>query len=98
MKTLIAILLAVVCSGCINSSKLVKELAKDNSSLVLQVNTIYGSMRLVRSNPKDNGLQITPEGSVNVPQPMPPPVTSSYQRVPTRTFNPIPEQPPIPNQ
>ena len=87
------ILFGLCGSGCVNTSKLVRELAKDNSSLVLQVNTIYGSVRLVRSNPKDNGLQITPEGSVSVPQPTPPPAASTTPRVPTRSYTQPPPTP-----
>lgn len=69
-RTALAAVLAVIvsgCSGCMSSGKLVRELARDNASVSVDVMTPYGSARLRRANPPPGGsATITPDGTLTV--------------------------------
>ena len=60
-------ILCVVAPGCASSSRLVRELSKDNASVVLNISTIYGTARLVRANPPPGGeATIGADGTLTV--------------------------------
>lgn len=77
LKLLLIACLAVAVTGCTSLSKVVKELAKDDATLSLQVRTIYGSVDLKRANPHTNhSAKVTSDGSLSVehilaPEPVP---------------------------
>lgn len=68
MKTILLFLLLSL-SGCVNTSKLVRELAKDQSTVRLRITTIYGMIELDRTSPRTNTLPHTiKDGTISVGQ------------------------------
>lgn len=64
---LILVCLLPLAVGCTSTKGLVRELAKDNASVVVNISTIYGTARLVRANPPPGGsASITPDGTLQV--------------------------------
>lgn len=54
-------------SGCMSMSKLARELSKDPATVNLSLTTIYGNLRLVRTNPGTNStVSVSPDGTVSV--------------------------------
>lgn len=71
MKPLFKILslttLVIVSNGCVNASKLARELGKDNATVVVDVGTVYGTAKIIRTNPTTNhSVTITPNGNVTI--------------------------------
>ena len=70
MKTkilLLPFLLLPIFNGCVSTSKLTRELAKDPASAYISVQTIYGNIKIVRTNPSTNtSVSITGEGDIQV--------------------------------
>jgi hypothetical protein len=61
--------IALIATGCIGSdvAKWSKELANDNSTVVGNVGTVYGTMRVIRTNPRpEHSVTIHPDGSVSI--------------------------------
>lgn len=52
--------------GCINLSKLTRELAKDPAALKVQLTTIHGSLNVSRAGSNTNSIQITSQGEIVV--------------------------------
>ena len=53
--------------GCVNMGKLTKALSNDNATVVGNINTIYGTGKIIRTNPKDGqSVTISPDGTVNI--------------------------------
>lgn len=68
MKTLSCLVaLLPLLTGCAGTAKLVNAMGKDNAALSVNINTIYGTARLVRFMPLA-GSEITanPDGSITV--------------------------------
>lgn len=62
-------LIAIVTSGCssTNISQLADKLKGDNSTIVHNINTIYGTSKFIRSNPGTNQtVSIAPDGTVTI--------------------------------
>lgn len=54
-------------TGCISGSRLAKELAKSDASVSLSVNTIYGTVKFSRANPREGQTAtISPDGTLTV--------------------------------
>lgn len=46
---------------------LTKELSKDNATVVGNINTVYGTGKIIRTNPRDGqSVTISPDGTVNI--------------------------------
>ena len=51
-------------------NSLVKSLAKDPATVSLQLTTVYGNLKLVRTNPGTNeSVSVSPDGTVTVRRP-----------------------------
>jgi hypothetical protein len=71
MKTnfllLAAVVAAVVAAGCTGTRNLARELSKDNATVVLNIGTVYGTAKIVRTNPgPGQSATISPDGSVTI--------------------------------
>jgi hypothetical protein len=54
-------------SGCVSVGKVAKELKGDNSVVVHNINTIYGTSKFIRANPTTNqSVTIAPDGTVTI--------------------------------
>jgi hypothetical protein len=59
--------LAFIASGCMTAGRLAKELAKDDATAVVDITSIYGRARIVRSNPKPgHSVTVMPDGMVTI--------------------------------
>lgn len=57
---------SILWCGCI-SKGLVSDLSKDNATVSANVNTIYGTVKIIRSNPQTNqSVTIAPDGTVTI--------------------------------
>jgi len=66
MKYLPLILLLCGCSST-NISRLASELAKDDATVIVNVGTVYGTMKVIRTNPRTNQtVTISPDGTVAI--------------------------------
>lgn len=74
MKTMKQLLIAnvllqiVFCNtGCMSAKSIARELGKDNATVTLDVTTIYGNIRAVRTNPTTNhSVTIQPNGNISI--------------------------------
>lgn len=64
MKALLALALLVSITGCVNMPKIAKELAKDDATVSIKVNTIYGTASFFRAMPRTNSLSVSPDGTI----------------------------------
>jgi len=55
-------------TGCMSTSALIRELAKDQATVSVRVTTVYGTVYYTRTNPGTNTLvhSIEPDGSVRI--------------------------------
>lgn len=68
-KLLLLIPIIVLMTGCVNTSKLVRELAKDPATVHLRITTIYGVIELDRTAPRTNSMPHTiKDGTISVGQ------------------------------
>lgn len=67
MKITFAAIILALASGCMGTSGLVRQLARDPASAYISVDTLYGKVKLVRANPGTNvTVTVSPEGAVSV--------------------------------
>ena len=68
-KCLLVVLLFA--NGCASQAPLIRELAKDPATVQITVTSLYGTISLVRVNPKTNSMahSINADGSVRVGDP-----------------------------
>ncbi len=58
---------AIACAGCVNVGKLTKDLSRDNATVSASVSTVYGTMKIVRSNPTTNQtVTVSPDGTITI--------------------------------
>lgn len=67
MKKIISLFL-ITCAGCstTNISKLTEALAKDPAIVVVNIGTVYGTVKFTRVGCVTNGLTVSPDGTVSV--------------------------------
>lgn len=68
MKTKLTLLAAIALAlvGC-STQKIIKAAGQDPASFVLDVQTIYGRVKLTRANPgKDHSSTVSPDGTLHV--------------------------------
>ena len=67
MKKLL-ILLPLLISGCAstNITKLTEALAKDPAIVVVNVGTVYGTVKFIRVGCITNGMSVSPDGTVTI--------------------------------
>jgi len=67
MKSL-ACLLLIACAGCstTNITKLTQALAKDPAIVVVNVGTVYGTVKFTRVGCITNGMSVSPDGTVTI--------------------------------
>ena len=68
MKKLLLFAPLVILAGCstTNITKLTQALAKDPAIVVVNVGTVYGTVKFVRVGSVTNGMTISPDGTVSV--------------------------------
>jgi hypothetical protein len=68
MKKLKFLLFVPLISGCstTNITKLTQALAKDPAIIVVNVGTVYGTVKLTRVGCVTNGMSVSPDGTVTI--------------------------------
>lgn len=65
-QILLALSLTLLC-GCVSPAKLASALAKDPATAFISVQTIYGNVKVIRTNPQTNtAVKISGDGEVEV--------------------------------
>jgi hypothetical protein len=64
----LASLLLIACAGCstTNITKLTQALAKDPAIVVVNVGTVYGTVKFTRVGCVTNGMTISPDGTITI--------------------------------
>lgn len=67
MKYILIAIAVLPLTGCVQMGALTKELGKDNATVVGNINTIYGTGKVIRTNPRDGqSVTISPDGTVTI--------------------------------
>ncbi len=59
---LLLVLSSAVLSGCVNAAALVEALAKDEATVCVNVGTVYGTLRIARTNISNGDVACTDGG------------------------------------
>jgi hypothetical protein len=68
MKSLLLVLALALLPGCMSMPAMVRELGKDPATLSMNVNTIYGTVRIIRigTHATNQVVTIDPSGTITI--------------------------------